>query len=198
LITGNPVAQRFVPVTRLAAILCGWWLLAFSALTAIEIFGRKFFGFSLQGIDEIGGYSLAVVTAFGFSYALLNRSHTRMDGLLNRLPGLARSLLNIVAALTIAATAVFATWRGYAELNDSLEFMSVANSPLQTPLWIPQGLWVLGLMLFAIVSVALALHAVWLGLTDRRRLNRFYGPLTLQEEIETELGTDPQKPERRS
>ena len=32
-----------------AALACGWWLLALSALTCVEILGRKFFGFSLQG-----------------------------------------------------------------------------------------------------------------------------------------------------
>ena len=58
----SSVLQR---VVDLATLACGWWLLALSAITCVEILGRKFFGFSLQGVDEIGSYTFAIVTGFG-------------------------------------------------------------------------------------------------------------------------------------
>jgi hypothetical protein len=50
------VLHRLIDFTTLA---CGWWLLALSVATCVEILGRKFFGFSLQGVDEIGSYTFA-------------------------------------------------------------------------------------------------------------------------------------------
>ena len=172
---------------RVGAIIGGWWLLVFSGLTCIEIVGRKLYGFTLHGIDEIGGYTLAVVCALGFSYALAHRSHTRVDIVLALLPARGRAVLNAIGMVVLGAVVAFATWRGFVELKDSVEFMSVANSPLQTPMWLPQGLWLAGLAMFASIAIIFAMDAVRLVFVDWRRVNRIYGPPTVAEEIEEEL-----------
>lgn len=193
----NPVSRWARPVARLGAILCGWWLLIFSILTCVEILGRRFMGFSLQGIDEIGGYTLAVMTAFGFSYALLNRSHTRVDIFLTMAPPRVQAALNVLAMASLAAMAFFAALRAVAELGESITFMSVSSSPLQTPLWLPQGLWFLGLAVFAGTAAALAAHAIYLLTKDWPAVNRFYGPPTIEEEVAAELETLNQRTERK-
>jgi TRAP-type C4-dicarboxylate transport system permease small subunit len=169
-------------------LACGWWLIALSAFTCVEMVARKFFRFSLQGVDEVGGYTLAVASAIGFSYTLLKRGHTRIDFLVSRLPAAARGALNCLAMLTLAALASFATWRGWVVLSESIEFKSHATTPLQTPLWVPQSLWLLGYVLFAGTACVLAAHACSLLFTDIDRLNDKYGPPTLKEEIEAETG----------
>ncbi len=174
-------------ITRILVIACGWWLLAIVAMTCIEIVGRKFFGFSLQAVDELGAYSLAVTCAFGFTLTLLNRGHTRVDFLMTRLPAGAQAWLNALAMVLLAALALFAAWRGTNVLGESIEFQSRATTPLQTPLWIPQSLWLAGIMLFAFACAMLAGHAVHLLMRDRDRLNRLYGPMTLDEEIRHEV-----------
>lgn len=190
----NPIVTRAEPLTRLACILCGWWLLVVSAFTCVEIVGRKLFGFSLQGVDEVGGYSLAVVASLGFAHALVSRSHTRIDFLIVKLGPGARAALNVLAMVTLALMAVFMLWKGLPVLMETLEFQSHSTSPLHTPLWMPQGPWIFGLVLFAIAAVALALHALWL-LTrrDLDAINDFYGPPSLDEEIEREVGTFEQR-----
>jgi len=189
----NGFTRVFRPVSRIVALVCGWWLMLFSLLTAIEIVGRKLFNFSLQGIDEIGGYTLAVVSTAGFSQALFFRGHTRIDTLLSRLPPWPLAFLNTLAAVSLAAMAVFAAARGWTELRTSVELMSRSSSPLQTPLWVPQGLWFAGLGFFAVVSGVLGLHAVMLFFADHDRVNRLYGPQTLKEEIEQELGAQAER-----
>ncbi len=182
----NPLARFLGPPARLLALLAGWWLLILSFATCVEIVGRKFFSFSLQGIDEVGGYTTAIVSALAFAWALVSKSHTRVDFLLSKMPLGLRSLLNATAFALLAGLAVFAAWRGWAVLEDTLEFDARAVTPLGTPLWIPQSLWLLGMVAFAVVAVALGTHAVWLLLVDRARLNRLYGPMTLDEEVAIE------------
>lgn len=187
----SPLHNVLGPVCRFAAILCGWGLLVLSVLTCVEIVGRKLFGFTLHGIDEIGGYALAVSTAFGFALALVRRAHTRVDLLLVSLPPKVQAVLNAAAAVALAAFAAFMAERGFAVLGESLEFRSVSNSPLQVPMWLPQGLWFAGLLLFAAVAAALAVDAVRRLLRGEvRAMNALYGPPTVLEEIEEELGTD--------
>jgi TRAP-type C4-dicarboxylate transport system permease small subunit len=169
-------------------LACGWWLIALSVFTCVEMVARKFFRFSLQGVDEVGGYTLAVVSAIGFSYTLFKRGHTRIDFMVSRLPLGWRSGLNCVAMVTLAALALFALYRGWFVLSESIEFKSRATTPLQTPLWIPQSLWYLGYVLFATAAVALAGHCCWLFFRDQPRLEKLYGPPTLKEEIESETG----------
>ena len=180
----NPVARFLLPAARAVAILSGWCLLAVVVLTCVEIVARKFFRFSLHGVDEIGGYALALVCAFGFSYVLLRNNHTRIGLVQEHLPARARAALNVIAMAAIAAVALFAAWRGFAELRVSIELMSVSNSPLQTPMWLPQGLWFAGLAMFAVVAVALTVHAMLLFVRGRREINRFYGPAGSADELE--------------
>lgn len=189
--TDNPLARGLTPVTRLFAILCGLWLLGYSLLVCADIVARRYFAVSLQGTDEIGGYTGAVLAAFGFAHALVRRRHTRIELFLGAVPTWPRALTNVVAAVAIAAFSAFVAWRGWHELADSIDFMSVSNSPLQVPLWIPQGAWLAGLVVFALVAALLALHALSLLLRGRAdEVNRWYGPPTVAEEIAAETGLE--------
>ena len=184
----NPLYRGLRHAVEWATLASGWWLLLIAVATCVEMVTRKVFNFSLQGVDEVGGYTLAVTSALGFSYALLARGHTRVDFLLSKLPPGLRAAFNAFAMVTLAVGAVFASWRAYAVLAESIEFDSHSTSPLQTPLWLPQSLWFFGYLLFALVATAMALHACGLLVTDRDALNREYGPPTLEEEIESETG----------
>ncbi len=166
----------------------GWWLLLIAVATCVEMVTRKLFNFSLQGIDEVGGYTLAVTSALGFSFTLLARGHTRVDFLLSRLPTSLRAFFNTLAMVSLAALALFAAFRAWSVLAESIEFQSHSTSPLQTPMWLPQSLWFLGYLLFAIVATTMAVHASILLTRDHEQLNKVYGPPSLEEEIESETG----------
>jgi TRAP-type C4-dicarboxylate transport system permease small subunit len=185
----NPIVRAVTPITRAAAILCGWWLLVVAAFTCVEIIGRKLFSFSLQGVDEVGGYSLAIAASLGFAHALATRAHTRIDFVIQKLGRTTRSVLNTLAMVTLALVAVFAVSKALPVLLESIEFKSRSTSPLQTPMWLPQGVWLAGLALFASVAVALGLHAALLfARRDHDRINMLYGPPSLEEEIDREVG----------
>ena len=177
----------FGSASRAGAIVAGWALMAISVATCIEILGRKYFNFSFKGLDEIGGYMLAGVSAFGFAYALSKRSHMRVTLLFPYIPASVQSLLNVLAMVTLAAMAAFCAWRGGFEVLDVLTTGKRSNTPLSVPLWIPQSIWFAGMVLFAVGAVAMALHSLALLVRDRARLNRLYGPQSLEEEISTEI-----------
>jgi TRAP-type C4-dicarboxylate transport system permease small subunit len=178
----------FGSIARVCAIVAGWSLMAISVAMCVEILGRKYFNFSFRGLDEIGGYMLAGVCAFGFAYTLSTRAHMRVTLLFPYVPASVQSLLNVLAMLTLAAMAAFCAWRGVFEVLDVLVSGKHSNSPLQAPLWVPQSIWLAGMVLFAVGAVFMALHSVSLLFRDRALLNRIYGPQSLEEEISMEIG----------
>ncbi|CAM3431506.1 TRAP transporter small permease subunit [Halomonas lysinitropha] len=168
-----------------AAISAGYASLGLSLLITFEVVARKLFNFSLQGVDEIGGYVLAIGVSFSFAYALLHRAHTRVDVLLTHLPRWLQAPLNTLAILMLAAFSVFMLWRAVETLKETLEFGSLASTPLQTPLWIPQGLWVIGLGVFTVLTVLLAGRALKLLATGQlAMLDREYGPRSADDELD--------------
>lgn len=183
----DPISRVVEPVSRVAAIVCGYAVLILSVAVAVEIVGRKLFSHSFPGTDDIGGYVLAIVAVVGASYTMAKRGHTRVDIFLVRMSSAWQRFMNTLAMVTMAAFAAFAAWRGTTVLLESIEFQSVSSNPLQTPLWQPQLLWLIGLVLFAAISVAYALHALWLFARKDPLLNRYYGPASVQDELEAEL-----------
>jgi TRAP-type C4-dicarboxylate transport system permease small subunit len=188
----NPVARWLGPPVRWMQIACGWALMAICFATLYDIVARRLFAHSVQGVTELGSYLLAIVSAFGFSSALLQKAHSRVDFLFPRMPPFMVSVLNLAAAVLLFGLAAISLWQGWHVLEESLLFDSVASTPLQTPMWIPQGLWLTGLAVFAGVTFACAVHAIILFVRDRDRLNDLYGPLSVEGQIAVETqGTLP-------
>lgn len=143
---------------RSLALVAGYILLAQAVITSFEIVSRKVFNHSFQGVDEIGGYALAISASIGFGYATITRAHTRIDLVLARLPLAARAVLHQLASLVLLAVSSGFFWFGLRSLRQSIAYGSISTTPLQTPMWIPQSIWVLGLALFVIVSLTIVLR----------------------------------------
>ena len=136
------------------AVGAGWALVVYSIAVGVEIVSRRYLGFSLQGVDEIGGYLMAVIVAIGFSCALYSRGHIRIDILLPRLSRRTTLWLNVAAVFSLIAFAVFLLWQAVHVVIQSRALRAVAPTPLQTPLVIPQAVWVAALLFFLVAAVA--------------------------------------------
>jgi TRAP-type C4-dicarboxylate transport system permease small subunit len=158
---GSRAGRAFGRGFDLLALAAGWALFALSILVGFEVVARKLFAFSLKGVDEVGGYVLAVASAVGFIYALVQHGHIRVNVVFRYFGPRLRALLHLTAYVTLAAFAVLLAWRGVSVWLRSISLDAVAPTPLATPLWIPQGAWILGLIAFAALGVALAMDLGW-------------------------------------
>ena len=192
-VTPLPVRKSSLPeylqsVGGFFAIITGYILLALTILVTLETLGRKFFNFSLQGVDELGGYALAVGSALAFTTALVDRAHIRIELFHLMLPLPVQMALNWLSIVTLAAFGGLLAWVCLTILEDSFAYNSTAPTPWATPLIYPQSLWYAGIVIFAVVSVIMALHATYLLVTGNAAvLNRLYGPKEAVEEIKDEL-----------
>lgn len=178
-------------LSRYAVWIGGFTLLAVALLVAADVVSRKWFGATLAGSDEISGYVLAVTSAWAYSYCLLQRAHIRIDVTYNLAPPSLRGLFDIIGLVALMLFMAFMTYRAVGVLTETLETGAVSNTPLLTPLWIPQSLWVAGLIFFSLTLIVVFCHAVfslWNG--DYRAVTRVAGIPTVEEEIETETGLE--------
>jgi TRAP-type C4-dicarboxylate transport system permease small subunit len=151
-------------LTRLNTVIglgCGLVLVAACAMIMLEIVMRRIAFGLIGGTDEISGYVMAGVVSWGAGYALIERAHIRIDLVHRRLPDLGRALLDILSLAALLATSVVILGYGWQVLAKSLASNSTANTPLETPLWIPQSIWLAGWLWFAAASAVLLCLTVW-------------------------------------
>ncbi|WP_162409132.1 TRAP transporter small permease subunit [Acuticoccus sediminis] len=173
---------------EVAALVAGWSLVGLSLLIAVEVVGRKFFAFSLQGADEIGGYVLALSSAIGFSYAFVTKAHIRIDIVHKRLPMTVRAILNVLALALLTAFAAILAWRATAVAMESAALDAHAPTPLATPLVWPQSIWAGALVVFALLAGGATLRAAALLLTGRAlEVTRRYDIASTTAEVEDEI-----------
>ena len=98
-----------------------------------------------------------------------------------------RNILNLLAYVLVTGTALFMLYYGYVALNESILFNSRSSTPLQTIMWIPQGMWFAGLCVFSVTSFAVLVHLVMLQIRNPERGFHLYGPQTVQQEVDREV-----------
>jgi TRAP-type C4-dicarboxylate transport system permease small subunit len=146
-------------VSRVAVWLGGGALILVSCLVTLEVVLREVFLIGLSAATEISAYVLAASTAWAYAYTLLERNHVRVDALIQLLPPRLLVWMDLLAMLALAWFAGTLLWHGWGVVGMSLETSGRAMTPLSTPLWIPQGLWVFGIAFFFVTCLLLLLRA---------------------------------------
>ena len=175
-------------ISRVGAIVGGAMLLLAAMVVCVDIFLRYTFSMTLGGADELSGYALAISRAWGFSAALLSRSHIRIDTVYVRVPRRARAALDVLSLAVFAFFIGLVTWHGWGVLHQSWVSDSHSLSAIQMPLVIPQALWFAGLVFFVAVAVLLLARALlaWLD-GDLNKLFGLIGSKTAVAEAEEEV-----------
>ncbi|HEX6959292.1 MAG TPA: TRAP transporter small permease [Ferrovibrio sp.] len=174
-------------LSRYAIWFGGALVLASAFLVSVDVLMRKIFLVTMGGSDELSGYAFAIGTAWALGFTLLRRANVRVDALYARLPAALCAVLDIVALLSLALFLGILTWQAWSVLNTSLAFDAHATTPLQTPLWIPQSLWLIGFGLFIFTLVPLLLRALLALLSgDLPTVRSLAGARTIEEDAADE------------
>ena len=147
-------------ISRAGAIAGGAMLLAAALTICIDIALRYAFALTVGGADELSGYALAIASAWGFSAALLSRSHIRIDTLYVRVAPRTRAALDVLSLGVIIGFFALVAWHGWGVVRQSIVSGSRSMSTLETPVAIPQALWFSGLIFFIAVAAMLLARAL--------------------------------------
>jgi len=147
-------------LSHAAGVLSAILLIGMVLHILLEIVLRSFFSSSTFVLDEFVGYGVAAMTFLSLGYALNEGALIRVNILLARTTGRPRIGLEIFSAAITLAMTVFITvyfWRSFAR-NWKRE--AVSESIAEVPLWIPEGLVLAGVTLFAIQLAAYLLRLI--------------------------------------
>jgi TRAP-type C4-dicarboxylate transport system permease small subunit len=178
-------------VARLGTLMgyvAGWGFILCSVFITFDVLARRFAGFSSQATTELTGYTLAFGISWGLAHALTMRAHIRIDVLINYLPDRLRYLMHLLSLVALAAFMGFIAKGAWDLVDESILFGATDISVLQTPLWIPQGLWALGIVVFLALILLIILENVLLVLSGRgREAEALVHMRTYQEEVDEAL-----------
>lgn len=181
------VLNRLESVSSISAVFCGMLLTGMSLFIALEVVLRKFFSISTKGADELSAYTFAIISAWSLAYTLFKKGHIRIDFLYVKIPFFIQRLCDIIAMLSLAIFVSPMTYYTFKTLKTSIVRLSKANTPLQTPLWIPQIIWFAGIFFFFIVVIALTLSILKMAFKKEfDQIAGISGCLGLNEEISEE------------
>jgi TRAP-type mannitol/chloroaromatic compound transport system permease small subunit len=179
-------------IALVAAWAGGCMVVFASFMVTIDVFMRKFLGITLGGADEISGYLFAIATTWALPYTVMCRANVRIDALYVYLSRTFRALLDLFGAALLGLFAACLTWRAIALVGASHAMGARSVTPLHVPLVLPQAFWVVGWIMF-VLCLALVVwgiaHALLRG--DFRKVHRLGGALSIEEEIEEEIGAKP-------
>lgn len=177
-------------VNRLIAIVVGVVLAAMAAWILVDVVLRQV-GEGLGASEELASYVMAFTASWGLCYALTERAHVRIDLIRLRSGAIGRASLDLVSMATLAAVICVVAWQSWPVLAKSLGQGSRANTPLETPLWIPQSIWFAGWIWFAVITVTLLGCGVALLVRGaRERFDATLGTATdVDENIRRETGS---------
>lgn len=179
---------------RLAETFSRWAVWAGGAITiasvllvSFDVLARKFLGFNTGGADELSSYAFAISTAWALAFATLQRANVRVDVVYQYLPVRLSALLDWLSLVALGVFMVVLTYYAQEVVMMSWDQQSQSNSTMATPLWIPQGLWYLGLVWMCLVLTLMLVRAsVALVTGDIQLIKQICGVRSAQEEAEEE------------
>ncbi|MFV0334028.1 MAG: TRAP transporter small permease subunit [Tropicimonas sp.] len=140
-------------ISLIMARLGGGALLAAALLVAVEVVLRKTRIAVFSAGTELSSYALAVAAAWALAYVVFERAHVKVDVVTQRLPEGPRAFLNVLALISLALVGGILSLGAYGTFATSLALGSTSNTTLAVPLFIPQGLWLIGLIWFTFVAL---------------------------------------------
>lgn len=157
-------------VARLGTFMgyaAGWGFILCAAFITFDVLARRFLGFSSQSTTELTGYALAFGISWALAHALTCRAHVRIDVLINFLPPKIRYPMHLLSLAALAVFIGFVAKGAWELVDESLLFGATDISVLRTPLWIPQGLWTFGIVVFLVLILLMLAESTLLVLAGR-------------------------------
>jgi TRAP-type C4-dicarboxylate transport system permease small subunit len=137
----------------------GVLLLAVSGLVIVGITLRKFFGTSIQGVDELSSYAMALGFAWAMPLAILDRAHIRIDVVHAILPERLRAWFDVGSAIVFFLYMTVVSYFCIGLALASYRSDTRSDGLLAVPLAIPQWIWAVGLFVSTLVILYLAVKA---------------------------------------
>jgi TRAP-type C4-dicarboxylate transport system permease small subunit len=183
----GPTLAVFRQLSQKTSWISGALLLGAAFLIGLDIVTRNLLDFSVPGTDELAGYALAIAGSWALAFAMLSRTHIRVDTLYILMPIRVRCVLDLVGVLSIIVFFSLIALHSYRTLEQSFVSGSRSQSELEVLLAVPQSVWVAGFIFFVITAAVLfSVGVIQFVRKDYRSIQELIGAKTIEEEVAEE------------
>lgn len=152
---------KFNALYRLGAWGAATCMVAICALVALQVtfrlvdallvlVGLNRLGFGITGLSEIAAYLLVGATFLGLAYTFIHHAHIRVTLLIGRLSPAWRAWFEVFCLTVALVISVLLSYGLIGIIRESLEFNDVSSGFLSIPLWIPQTVLLVGVILLCL------------------------------------------------
>lgn len=134
----------------ISAVMLGCMMM----LTVVDVFMRYVFNAPLTGATEISELMMVIVVFPALAWISLERSHIKVDLLLNKLPRRTQLFFENVTLLLALGTYMIITWHSFLEskeVENTTSLLEVPESPFH---WI----MTLGFVMFCLAIISLVIQ----------------------------------------
>ena len=150
----NCLGRAVSRLSSFGAILSSAAFACMVALIVLEVILRSFLGKSTLVASEYSGYLLAAMIYLGLGFSFREGAHIRITFLQNRLSTRAYQALEIVCHGVASILCILSTIYLSDMVLTSYERGMQAYTVAETPLYIPQGVVLFGLIIFTFQVIA--------------------------------------------
>lgn len=124
-------------------------LLAIALLILVSVAARQI-GLVVPSADDMTAFAVAGSAMLPLAYTFRHAAHIRVDLIIGRFKGTARTALEALLLAISAAMIGFFAYAAFDQVTDSYEFEEVSQGMLSIPLWLPQLAMPIGAALFTL------------------------------------------------
>jgi TRAP-type C4-dicarboxylate transport system permease small subunit len=126
----------------------------------LEIFIRTTFGTSTFCMDEFVGYAVGTMTFLAMGYSLENGGLIRVNIILKQLDGMARRIVEVFCAVMTLLSMGMVIWYFWVSTISHYVRGITTATYMDVPSWIPEGLFLLGMMIFWIQLLSYLIRVI--------------------------------------
>lgn len=141
-------------ISKATAAIAALALVLMVGFIAVEIVMRFFFSTSTFVQDEFLGYGLSICIVWSLGYTLEHGSMIQVNLLSSRLSGTAQRVLMAIGAAATAVVVLGLTYMFWLRAAKAWTRGSVSATSAEMPIWIPETIIAVGLLLFALQLIA--------------------------------------------
>ena len=149
---GSRVRAFLDRVYQFSGVMAAACLAAIAGFVVIPVTGRLL-GVLVPGADDLAGYALMGSTFLGLASTLRAGAHIRVTLLLNSAPAERKRVLELWSLGVGAVIGAYVTWYVIEMALDAWRFGERSTGNLPVPLWMPQSIMALGLLVLTIAFV---------------------------------------------
>ena len=149
-------------LSQIAGITAGLILTFIVLFILTEIVLRTFLSSSTYVLDEFVGYALGALIFLSLGYTLENDQLIRVNLLLSKVTSRVRRLLEVIAATLTLVLSTFFAWFFWLRIERHWSRDIVSNTIAEVPMWIPESLLLVGIIIFWLQTLAYLLRMLFL------------------------------------